>query len=245
MKATLRVKSHDLHMLLKTAAMFATTDKAIPAINVVRLVRKGDHLLALSTDRFRGAAVRIPLDESLTPHGQVDMSLRLDEVKAVLPMLKVAARDQHNVDVTLIDEDATRVTVGGMAEPVVRWVRSDGVAGELVNAEKLAGGFPKLWALFPDDEAGQHSIAQQEPMRSAVAVDPKHLADFTKAAWGARDQLVFEPTSSPNRPITVRVGRHFVGILMPVRSNGSEDTGDYVGHRAYWADLFEHWEDES
>lgn len=220
--ATLTLNTHDLHRALKTAAVFATTDATIPGLRGVKInVLPTGEILFSATDRFRIGIVRITATEhaGIDPAGQ-PFYLSLDDVKTLVPLLKVPARDQgkHTTDVTLDARELTWDT--GTTRGAFRHYDHE---------------TPKLFSLI-DTEATTPIVAEDAKANaSRLGVNPAYLASFAKAAWERRDTMIVEPATTPARPCMIRVGDHFLGLIMPVRTNGS--AADSVETREAWRDL--------
>ncbi|MFZ2175681.1 MAG: hypothetical protein WAW17_16915 [Rhodococcus sp. (in: high G+C Gram-positive bacteria)] len=214
------VLSHELHLLLKTAAEFASRDDTLPSINVVHLEVQNNQLLAVGTDRFvmgvARASVAGPAEQ--LPEGFL-LDVTVTDVKALLPLLKVAKRDESSLTVS--------VTVG---KDALHLLRSDGVAARLVDADVE---FPK-WRHLMGNARNAQRIGTATG--HAVSISPDLLAKFAKAKR-AGDFMAIEPNQeSAYRPIVIRVGTHFIGILMPTRvPDGSSTHPDSVEVRDAWA----------
>lgn len=225
------LSANDFHFMLKTAALFACPDQTIPAVHVVRLEQHGAELVAVATDRFRIGAVRSASTypaRSLT--GSADsfppVSIPLKTVKQLVTMLKPATgrgAPEHAVRLVVSDDHKE-----------LSWSRSDGLSG---TVELEQADFPKWRGLMMGHDYATTIQEDAEPCAVRVCVDPELLAPFTKAKRTARDNITVEAVAGKGKPIIIRVGTHFIGVLMPVRAN--DGGADSLETRHAWSAIIE------
>ena len=194
------MKAADLHRILTNAALFASTDKTVESLCVVRLELSGDQALAVATDRFTLGVARADYlgGEPFT------FSLANDDVALVARMAKTPARDS--------DWRNVFITTDSVDDP--REVTFQFTTGESFTARPYAAEFPKYRQLIPT----------VIPADNTELRDNYHTVGFT-AAYLARFAKVIAPkgtpmritTYSPSKPAVVRIGAEFLGLVMPVR----------------------------
>ena len=169
-------------------------------------------MIAVGMDRTALCATRATVErvEGGTATG-FQVTLSADDVKAALPLLKVATRDQKAVSVILSFEGT-----------MMYLRRSDGVSASVRGSHHS----------FPDWRGLMDGVRERARMGTDVGyaawVNPAVLTKFTKIK--RRDEyLLIEPNHKSARgSIGVRVGTHSIGILMPVRVE------DSAGLRGSW-----------
>lgn len=212
------IPSHLLHWVLKAASEFAEKDRSLPMIRLVHLEVRGNTLLAVATDRFVMGVAKATItgDADRLPDG-FQLNVSIDELTPVIPLLKVAKRDEGKT---------VTVTVGRGA---LHLLRSDGIAARLVGADYE---FP-TWRYLMGSLRGSEPIGEISGF--GANLDPEKLAKFTKVRREQRDRLTVEPNpESSNRPLTIRVGTDFIGILMPIRGERGSVEADGLASRAAW-----------
>lgn len=203
---TFEVSTWDAHRWLKASLVCAGTDDTLPMLTHVRLTHVGRTLVLASTDRFRLGFVRIDArgDEGFAFDQKI---LDGKDVKQAATILKpVNTREREvGVDFTFTDE--------GMAYK--RW---DGVSGLIRFAD----------VDFPSVDQLMHTPKADDEPQGAFEVNTDYLAGFAKVRFEKRDQIQLVGGSIPGRPIRIKVGEHFAGLLMPIRVPENN-------HAATWA----------
>lgn len=203
---TFEVSTWDAHRWLKASLVCAGNDDTLPMLTNVRLTHVGRTLVLASTDRFRLGFVRI---DARGDEGFAFDQLILDgkDVKQAATILKPANTREREVGV-----DFT-VTEEGMTYK--RW---DGVSGLIRFAD----------VDFPNVDQLMHTPKADDEPQGAFQVNTDYLAGFAKVRFEKRDQIQLIGGSIPGRPIRVKVGEHFAGLLMPIRVPDNN-------HAATWA----------
>lgn len=221
---TIRVNAHELYQLLTAGMICAGKDITLPMLSCVRLETSGNELLAISTDRFRMGVARI----GFVAEAGVDTSkfvalLPVEDVKRTVASLKIPAKERDIVVVTLTLSD------GKLA-----WTRDDDTWSGVMRDESADLQFPK-WRGLMAPPANRPALAEQNTEYVGFMCTAPYLADFGKAVWGRDQTIIIEPSEKPGRPIMVRVGEHFLGLLMPVRKSDF----DTAAVRAQWNGILE------
>lgn len=221
---TIRVNAHELGQLLTAGMICAGKDSTLPMLSCVRLETRGKELLAVSTDRFRMGVARIGFVASEdTDASQFVALVPIDDVKRTISGLKTPVKERDTVVVTL--------TLG---DGKIAWTREDGILSGVMRDESANLQFPRWQALMAPC-ANRATLAEQNAAYVGFMCTATYLADFAKAVWGRDQTMIVEPAESPGRPIIVRVGTHFLGLLMPVRK-ADYDTNDI---RDDWMNILE------
>jgi len=224
MTSTFTLRTHDFQRAFKTAAEFAGTY----AINGVCLDVCDDGTVTFAaTDTHRLGVVRVETAEH-TQGENTRAFIALSDVKTLVSQLKVPARDA--------DYDRITVTIGEMFE----WKRSSlvGVStGSVQNLTEIE--FPRLHRLLRDALYVDPITDTDKADRARFAASPAYLASFAKAAWDKGDIVLVEPGVSPRKPIVIRVGAHFLGLLMPIGIRDTAVSGNTADDREAWRALID------
>ena len=203
----------DLYRIVSDAILFASKDTTRPFLCVARLEVTSAGLIAVATDRFSLGIARADYDgEAFTA------SFSRGDLVNLLKVAKTAKRDESWRRVELeIERDQRDESV-----KAITFTFTDGGAMTL-RAQDYE--FPKYRQLFPS--------AQQVDDASGlvhVGVNPALFARFDKVSGSAAAHVAF---TAGNRPIVVRKGPDFLGLLMPTRL-GDLETSAHV--RPDWLD---------
>lgn len=214
--ATFTVASHLLHWLLKAASEFAGRDKSLPMINVVHLEISGDTLLAVATDRFVLGVAKAPISRTGVSDGPL-LDVTVGDVKTLLPLLKVAKRDEDTTVTVTVDDG------------VLHLLRSDGIAARVTDAKVQFIS----WRYLIGTVRGSEPVGELQGF--GANIDPAKLVKFTRVRRYERERMTIEPNrESSHRPVTIRVGENFVGIMMSLRAGRGEIESDSYAARAAW-----------
>jgi len=199
-ETTVRVTAGAFTTLLEDALPFAGRDKAMPVICTVRLEVRSGVLRAITTDRFRLAVVTRPADVN---GGDTDVLIDRRDAKAIVKAFTPDADAYLRLTFQTGDRETLTVERTGDAEghPPELTMTITSVKGEYPNYQKLL-----------DDAA-----ATPDAQTSKVAFNPELMADYAKVSdyrQGRRPVRI--ELCGPGKPIVVRLGEHFYGLLMPV-----------------------------
>lgn len=182
----------DLLRIISQVKPFASSDDALPMLNVVRLESLGTHLIAVATDRYALGAAVTPFEG---PKFAVSIPLEsVDVLQRVLRRRELVATIRVTPKGTLV-----HVRVGGL----------------ILSIPTARGEFPSWRQLIPASNASPNL---RVPMFST---DAERLARFRDAQKLAGKRVFTQLWQErPNGPIAMRIGEEFIGILMPVRTSG-------------------------
>jgi hypothetical protein len=204
--STVTVDAKDFHNLLKTGLICAASPaQNLPMLAAVKLESTAKRLISVSTDRFRIGVTKIEAEGFLDGEALIPV----EQVKQLASMLKPAARGPE-LKVTLTIVSATEY------DRKLRWTRSDGLSGSI---DLLTMDHPKWRHLMPGHDAERIDPSSTDHDAHRFACTPEYLASFAKAKWHASDGITVEAIAGKNKPIIIRVGKHFIGVLMPVRDS--------------------------
>lgn len=179
-----------LWRVLTEASLFAHPNNLLPMLNTVRLEATGTHLLAVATDRFTIGASSAPYEGA-----PFAVTLPMREVKLILDACKPGRR-------TPFDVADLRATPKGALLHVK-------LGETTITVPTYRGEFPRWRQLLPEP------VEASEPVVGSIDLNPAYLARFAKIGRDAKFYL-----RGPNKPVGVRVGDYFVGVVMPIRGNG-------------------------
>ncbi len=194
----------DLHRLLHNALLFAGKDPTLPMIERARLEFGTDQVLSVATDRFMLGVTR-------GDYSGAAMVVQLDRAD-VENLAKIAkTRETWEREPREVQIDRT--------DSLVTFTFTTGESIALTNQDDK---FPPWRHLLPSElEEGERF----------VGVAPAKLATFTKVLDTDRVASLTVTMQGPERPVLVKVGALFVGLLMPVRG---DDHGPF--ERPDWID---------
>jgi hypothetical protein len=199
---TLSIGARDLYSLLGAVVPFAGKDRyGLPLLAAVRVEARGDHLLAMATDRYRIGVKRHTGSGEWSP--DFAATIPLGTIRTLQQMFKPMRG--MDVDLTLTpNEDGSRVAVEAVG------ALSD-LLSALVEFSLVSGEYPKFASVILEG-------FEREPEGSVFAVAPRLLADFGKLASPG----LLIKSSGPNKPIIFSDREGFIGALMPKRLPGDE-----------------------
>lgn len=200
---TVTVKASELARVLANVSTFSSTGKdARPTLSAVLLERQeGEDLRAVATDSFTLAYEEIsPADD--TPEAPAGFSTLIDlaDAKRLIPILK--AEGAYATATISRDELGVTFTM---------------FAGSL-SVRPIEGEFPQYRRLLP--EPGENDGV------AMIGLNPKYLARFAKVvpvedvgirAKGRGSIPARFSFISELKPVMVRIGERFTGLIMPVR----------------------------
>ena len=207
------VKPADLFRVMNDALQFASPAGIAPAIESVRLETAPNdadtvNLIGVATDRFVLGASRV------TAQGDAGIGLTLstDDAKNVLRIAKTVRRDESHRRVTVENDDD-----GNLAGPYYGRVVFTFSTGETITVNTISADFPRWRQLLTAD------IDAMAQSTSGVGVDPLKVAQFAKIAAAKRAPMQLFAgitTAGGLKPVHVRIGDDFYGLIMPIRSPG-------------------------
>jgi hypothetical protein len=215
------VKSADLFRVMNDALQFASPAGIAPAIESVRIETTPNdaetvNLIGVATDRFVLGASRV------TAQGDAGIGLALstDDVKNVLRIAKTVRRDESHRRVT-VEVDADTLAAEMQRK---RYEQAAGArvvftfsTGETITVNTISADFPRWRQLLTAD------IDAMAQPTSGLGVDPLKVAQFAKIAAAKRSPMQLFAgitTAGGLKPVHVRIGDDFYGLIMPIRSPG-------------------------
>ncbi|MDZ7910770.1 MAG: hypothetical protein U5O16_02890 [Rhodococcus sp. (in: high G+C Gram-positive bacteria)] len=200
MSTTFFTNRGDLTKAITIALKFAGKDDTLPMLHGIDLQILRSRFVIASTDRFRGGVVRLPVVDDLTGGDQYLGHLSRGSATRILKVFGGGRALERSMRVQ-VTADRTTLTV------------SDGETSITVTftGEK----FPNLAEIL--------LIEMERPIEvENWMANSAYLAAFKDAAWSP-NQAVSIRLSTPSRPAVIRIGDHFIGILMPVRAGTDRD----------------------
>ncbi len=189
------LKAADLHRIVTDALLFASKDKLFPGLCTVQLEASGDHMVAIGSDRSTVGFARAGYEgEPFT------VLFQRDKLDSVVKLSKTSAREAKWRGVTVaVDRDAGSVG----------FVFSDGAS--ITVPIFTDGEFPNMKRLLPtaDNINASKGLIQ-------VGINPSFMARFDKVSGNESLHVVL---IADNKPVVVRKGDNFVGIIVPVKLN--------------------------
>jgi hypothetical protein len=172
----------------------------LPVLGCVEFRTHGEWLIATASDRYTIGVCRHKVPEGTS----FNCLVQAPELKAMLAMFKPSRGADH----------AVRMTIDGA------FLRVQGVSAMFAEAtvsyNLYQGEYPRVGQILEQLPQG----GEFKP----TALDPQKLAKFGAAA--RLRQPVVLSGHSPEKPIFVRAGEHFVGAIMPVRGAEVADWSD-------------------
>lgn len=195
------LKAADLHRALHNSLLFVGKDATLPMLELVRLEFSTDKLVAASTDRFRLGVTRADYTGE-----EFIAGINRRDAERVAKVAKTSPRDGRNISRVQAEDRSVDIEHD---EKTITFVFS---TGETLKIELQDYDFPKYRQLIPEERFND--------VPGQIAVNPTYLADFTKVIdSGFRSyQVALSLGDTPGKPVLVRVGPDFVGLIMPVRA---------------------------
>jgi hypothetical protein len=198
MTATWNATPADVERVIGAALCHASADSTLPVINVVRLELLGDRLLAIGTDRYSLAVVRASLKDWDSEAKRIRLpqtgSISVADVKRLFAFLrpqrtKSARWTLKKDELTVLAGDGSEITV------------------PTADAEH-----------FPDWRVIARGVLGREPDPGAqMAFTPRVVDHFHRSAKVLGEQRMSWQFVSHLKPVVVRIGTDFLGMLMPCR----------------------------
>jgi hypothetical protein len=182
------LQASDLLRLLDCTIPLASTDTALPGINVVMLRREGNYLTATATDRYVAGKARVLLNPNLpAPRRGWSFPLGLADAKALRKLCWEHRKDRAARARFVDQEDGVlSMPISGQS-----W-REFGVKAEL-----RPSGFPKVESLFRN----VMSTVRSKP-QVVGGLDITRVAQFAPAAkifWSSHDGAPIFWDATPDR----------------------------------------------
>lgn len=187
------IERADLVRVLTEASLFATKTDDLPILNAVRLEATGTHLLAVATDRFM-----LGVSSAEYEGAPFVITLPMAEVKLILGACKLKAGRWKPKDVVDLRVTPKGTLLHVTLDETVITVPTFQSASDFTYPEwrKLLGA----------------STTEVGEVIGTVGINPQYLAKFGKIGRQAKFYL-----RAPNKPVMVRIGDDFVGLIMPIR----------------------------
>lgn len=199
---TIELSARTFRELVHPLIVFALDDDVMPTLNVVRVQTDEGIIYASATDRFKAGFRRATFDG---PTG-FDALIPLDVVRKILSIFRVTRGADPKLTLTLSTPDGRpELTVAGRD---AHWAFFN---ASLTFPLQQSGTFPDVKSLI------ERGIADRGDPVEGVGLNPVYLNDFAKAARRNEPMTVIMP-SSPVKPVLVVIADHFIGLLMPVRT---------------------------
>lgn len=197
---TFTIQGADMLRMIKNATVFACKDDTLPSICALHVELDGDTVTVTATDRYVLSQETAAAAEG-SADGAGSFLLSTDDAKA---MLRVKGWDSIMPVTVTYDAGSGKVTFD----------LAGGAAGTQVYPT-VAGEFPRVRHLL--------EIKPADEVPAVIGFNPEYLAKFGKvrvAEWRPRSYnatpMVMTMTA-PHRPVMVKIGESFRGMIMPVR----------------------------
>ena len=184
-----------------------------PTLTAVHLRSVGKYLVATATDRFVMGFQRTTLPE---PLDGLDAIISTAAVRSILAIFKPSRQADPELEFAFEAESLT--------------VRSLGIdLGEATISGEVT--YPLVLGKYPDVPKVVRAALANEPSAEPVAVNPAFLAKFAAAQTLGEPMVII--AHGEGKPVVVRVGENFVGLIQPVRF---ESRGPRMDDR--WTEIF-------
>jgi hypothetical protein len=196
-KQLVRVKAADLHRIVSNAAIFADTDETLATINCVEFDLKPTHLVTVGCTRFVLGVSTLPVSSTES----TVFRLRLREIAQLVKAAKTLKRDADRF-----------VDISQLYDGSVMFKFSDGITLDLPTSRL---NYVTWRGLFPTDTGVETAIMAYtaEYLALFAKVVPAETMTPTMRTW-THDNT---PTARSRKPVTVKIGDGFAGLIMPVK----------------------------
>lgn len=209
----IETKAVDLYRIMSDAMQFASPAIGVPAIESVRIESSPNdaetvNLIGVATDRFVLGVSRVVGNGD----SGIGFTLSTTDVKNVLKIAKTVRRDESWRLVTIETTDAETMPDRGR-------ITFTFTSGETITVNAIDADFPKWRQLLaPDTDAMARPAV-------GLGVDPLKLAQFARVAAAKGSPMQLFPGIAEDgrlKPVHVRIGDDFYGLVMPVRAPGAQ-----------------------
>jgi DNA polymerase III sliding clamp (beta) subunit (PCNA family) len=211
---TFEIERNDWCEILADAAIFAGHDDTLPMLTCVRLqVGVGGQIVAAATDRFTLGRRTYQLDAKLPVAAEVLIPVR--EIEA---MAKIHARSRHRG----VPNPLTVTVTGSLPYVAERWDATGGsvrIASGFGGHREVVSTHPGMvlgHAYVDIDALIDKTVKAEAATPSAVGFRPEYVARFNRVSRFRGESMQLRLTS-PDKPMIVTIGDHFVGLVMSVR----------------------------
>ncbi len=206
--AEFEIPRDDWIEIVSDAALFADRSGYFPTIEAVKLRVSADgQIVASASDRFTLGIRRYSLPSNVTFGAEVLVLLPVDEVTAMGRLHARARRGNINMLTITIRGALPGEDVNHPLHPGEITVRSE------VQGRTVSSTHPGVEA-EPIDFEGFAEPADGEA--SIVALNPEYLARFGKVSRDRGESMRIR-FAAKDKPVTVKIGDHFTGAIMPAR----------------------------
>lgn len=216
---TIKVGAEKLIPALRACLPHAATDPELPQLRRIR-VAVNDGLLVWCTDRYTAAVARIPADDLPDYDGSIwEFDLLPEDARLLVSMFTPGKDEVITVQITATRDQITAADVSGLFE------------GRTVSVPHPGGGeaMPAIPALV------RTSLTSTRGKAAAAhwVFGGDKWRRFTTSAAVLKQPMVIEPGLNERSPFVVRLGEHFIGLVMPMTV---EDDGTQRDIRDEWID---------
>lgn len=217
---TVKVGAEKLIPALRACLPHAAIDPELPAIRRIR-VAVNDGLLVWCTDRYTAAVAHIPANDLPDYDGSIwEFDLLPEDAKLLVDMFTPGKDEVITLEITATRDQVTVADVSGLFE------------GRTVSVPHPGGGesMPAIPALV------RTSLTSTRGKAVAAAhwvFGGGKWRRFTSSAAVLKQPMVIEPGLNGRAPFVVRLGEHFIGLVMPMIV---EDDGSQRDIRDAWID---------
>lgn len=205
------ITASDFHRLVGAVLPLADRGTSLPVLGAVLLRGHGEWLSATATDRYRAGMAR---HKVAAPEGWQAV-VPVPALRMLLGTFKPTRRDDPALILT-VEGDTLSVSTEGLA----------GTVGGVMRYRVLDTEYPKSI-----DGILRNALDEETALPPGSFVNPSFLADFRLAARGEPMRMSARVSNDGSPPhLVVRVGNHFVGVLMGVRVSGPASSPDPWAH---------------
>lgn len=199
MKHTFTINALDAIEGITAVLPHASKDGTVPAISSLLFRADGNHLEIVATDRYTLGCYRAP--------GQGDKDfyclLTVAQVKDLLAIIKMGQREWKVIPTDVVFTLDEINNDGGKSG--YHFQVEAGQKTHVLKGATLDATFPPYASLVPTVDEGRDGSVQ-------AVFNTMFMAKFAKAG-----DIMSCWQQSPTKPMLVRVGDNFFGIIMPVR----------------------------
>lgn len=218
---SIRVGAEKLIPALKACLPHAAADPELPALRRIRLA-VNDGLLIWCTDRYSAAVAHIPADDLIDYAGEIwACDLLPEDARLLVSMFTPGKDEEITLDLTASRDQITVADMSGLFEGRAVSVPHPGGGESMPNIPGLVR--TSLTSTKGKAESGAHWMFQGVLWRR-----------FTTSAAVLKELMVIEPGRTGRSPFVIRLGEHFIGLVMPAVAEA--DTTDQRDIRDEWID---------
>ena len=212
------IPAKELAKLIDSLLPLTSSDHT-PDLHGVHLSRNGDRVVLAATDRFRAAMTSAAVEWEEGVDDEWSITIPVPLCKQIVTAWK-SARVGSWWSITL---SASEAADGDTVEALLRDTLGVTVGGKVI----VAPHFPSIRKILADTET-----VDGDPADMVNGFNFDYLLSFAKLRRHSGERVAITWPQTPSRPVRLDIGRHTVGLIMPIRVDKSYTVEEILGGAA-------------